>query len=51
MDGGGTRVVVLKSNYIITGLDRGDTLAYGFDDSGTFMAKDDWESAFRIFPR
>lgn len=43
--------MLLESNDIVTGLDRGYAFAYGFDDPGTFVAEDYWKSAFRVLSR
>ena len=39
----------IQRNNVIARLDRGHVRANRLDDAGAFMAKYDWEGAFRIF--
>lgn len=41
----------LESYDMVSRFDGRHTLANGFDNTGTLMTQDDWECAFRIFPR
>ena len=42
---------LLKSNDIVTWLDVGDALAYALDDTGTLVAKNDWEGTLGVLAR
>ena len=39
---------LLKSDDMVTRLDRGDALTHGLDDAGTFVAENDRESSLRV---
>lgn len=42
---------VLESNDVVAGLDVGDALSHGFDNTSTFVSEDDGEGTLGILAR